>query len=141
MTTIIYLEGMLKKDSSPPNLTQFKKPQGSKLRGIALDEENGILYASDSSKDVIWKTTIDGKDLEILTRQKGTNSIPFSFHKSLKNSSPLSVAMKTEVYPMQSSICLVIYHGLTRGHCCADSENHTIRAISIGKKKDQKFHA
>ena len=44
--------------------------KGAGLVGIALDESNGMIYASDYVNHVIWRMTIEGKDQQILTGQK-----------------------------------------------------------------------
>ena len=69
--------------------------KGSDLPGIALDEENKMIYVSDSNKHVIWSMSISGEDPKMLTGQRGMNSnfgssflLSFSFdvHTLFENS-------------------------------------------------------
>ena len=48
------------------------------LPGIAVDEEGGLVYFSDSDNSVIWKMTTEGENLEIMAGQK--SKVSFLIH-------------------------------------------------------------
>ena len=70
VTTIAKIDGTLRRKLSFSSLN-WKNYQGSDLCGIALDEKNGMIYASDTDNFIIWNMKMDEQDVKILTGQKG----------------------------------------------------------------------
>ena len=75
--TIARIEGKFQKERNKSSLHfdfDSREKTGSNLTGIALDEENRMIYVSDFSRNVIWSLPISGNDPKILTGQRGMNS-------------------------------------------------------------------
>ena len=111
--------------------------QGSNLRGIALDEENGMIYTSDINNHVIWKMTTEGKDLKILTGQKGKHifychlALPLKTHYFGKTGIKGYEDGSAENARLDNPFRLGWIDKRTL--VCAELGNHIIRSVSIGK--------
>jgi hypothetical protein len=116
---------------------EFSQQKDSFLSGIALDEENGMIYATDISNHIIWKMTTKGNDLKTLTGKKGKQRFSLSSHASLKSlfgKKHTGIKGHEDGSAEHAKFNEPRHLGWInkRTLICAEVVNHTIRSVSIG---------